>query len=316
MKLPLVYHPDYVTPLPPKHRFPMPKFGILYELLVGDGIASEANTLAPVWPEPDDFLRVHTQEYFDAFCAGGLDDLAMRKIGLPWSKNLVHRSTIAVGGTIRTVQLALEHGLACNIAGGTHHAFPGHGGGFCIFNDMAIAARRAQFDGYAQRIMIIDLDVHQGDGTAAIFQNDDSVFTFSMHCAENYPSRKQKSDFDLPVPANMEDHGYMNMLSTVLPSLLDSFQPDLVIYDAGADPHEEDRLGLLCLTDAGLFTRDRFVLQECIEREIPVAGVIGGGYGTDLDRLAYRHSILHRVADEHFRATYSMSVTRTSGMST
>lgn len=301
MDLPLIYHPDYVVPLPPEHRFPMAKFKKLYEMLLRDRIVAESQFHQPE-PPPQDWIElVHTPEYVQAYCNGTLDERAMRRIGLPWSSALVNRTCTAVGGTILTAKLALECGLACNTAGGTHHAFPDYGSGFCIFNDLAIAPRVVQKLGLAEKILIIDLDVHQGDGTAFIFQNDPSVFTFSMHCDVNFPGTKQKSDLDVPLREGMEDDEYLQILAQHLPDLLSEIKPDLVFYDAGVDPHLGDRLGKLALTDAGLFRRDMQVLMTCIAQGYPVACVIGGGYAEDMDALVYRHSLVHRAASDVYR---------------
>jgi acetoin utilization deacetylase AcuC-like enzyme len=205
---------------------------------------------------------------------------------------------VAVGGTILTAKLALECGLACNTAGGTHHAFPSYGSGFCIFNDLAIATRVLQELNLVRKVLIVDLDVHQGDGTACIFQNDPSVFTFSMHCEVNFPGTKQKSDLDVALPEGMEDDEYLQTLAAYLPDLLSNIQPDLVLYDAGVDPHIGDRLGKLALTNTGLFRRDMQVLSTCVAASYPVACVIGGGYAEDLKSLVYRHSLVHRAASE------------------
>jgi acetoin utilization deacetylase AcuC-like enzyme len=206
-----------------------------------------------------------------------------------------------VGGTILTAQLALEQGLACNIAGGTHHAFPDYGSGFCIFNDIAIAVRRLQQLHLVQKILIVDLDVHQGDGTALIFRDDPSVFTFSMHCEVNFPGIKQQSDLDVPLREGMEDDEYLQTLAAYLPDLLSQVKPDLVVYDAGVDPHVGDRLGKLALSDTGLFRREMQVLSTCVSQGYPVACVIGGGYADDLAALVYRHSLLQRAASEVYR---------------
>lgn len=301
MDLPIIYHPDYVAPLPEGHRFPMPKFGKLYELLLRDRVARTEQFHIPKIPPREWLELVHTPDYVRAYCEGTLDPKAQRRIGLPWSPNLVKRTCTAVGGTILTAQLALSHGLACNTAGGTHHAFPSYGSGFCIFNDLAIAARVLQHLGLAQNILILDLDVHQGDGTAFIFQDDPSVFTFSMHCEINFPGTKQKSDLDVPLPAGMDDDAYLQTLAQYLPDLISQFKPDLVLYDAGVDPHAGDRLGKLALTDSGLYRREMQVLSTCVAAGYPVASVIGGGYGDDLDALIYRHSLLHRAASEVYR---------------
>jgi acetoin utilization deacetylase AcuC-like enzyme len=298
MPLPITYHPDYVVPLPVGHRFPMPKFKLLHDLLIADGVARADQFHQPAPPPRDWMELVHTADYVTAYCEGTLDPQAQRRIGLPWSPALVTRTCTALGGTILAAQLALKCGLACNTAGGTHHAFPSYGSGFCIFNDLAIAARVVQNLGLAQRILIVDLDVHQGDGTAFIFQNDSSVFTFSMHCAINFPSTKQKSDLDVPLAAGMEDDDYLQTLAKYLPNLLTQVRPDLVLYDAGVDPHGGDRLGKLALTDRGLYRRDMQVLTTCVAQGYPVACVIGGGYAEDMAALVYRHSLLHRAASE------------------
>jgi acetoin utilization deacetylase AcuC-like enzyme len=298
MELPLVYHPGYVAPLPIEHRFPMQKFSRLHELLLVDGVVHAHQFHTPE-PPPLDWLElVHTSDYVSQYRQGLLEPKAQRRIGLPWSPALVNRTCLAVGGTILTAKLALEHGLACNTAGGTHHAFPGYGSGFCIFNDLAIAARVLQTQGLAQQILIVDLDVHQGDGTAVIFQDDPSVFTFSMHCEINFPGIKQRSDLDVPLPEGMEDDAYLQCLASYLPDLLTQVDPDLVLYDAGVDPHLSDRLGKLALTDTGLYRREMQVLSTCVDRGYPIACVIGGGYADDLDALVYRHSLLHRAASE------------------
>lgn len=301
MDLPIVYHRDYVAPLPEGHRFPMCKFQQLSELLIADGVANLQQFHQPKLPPQSWIELVHTSEYIQAYCQGTLDAKSQRRIGLPWSPTLVNRTCVAVGGTILTAQLALSQGLACNTAGGTHHAFPSYGSGFCIFNDLAIAARVLQHLNLVGKVLIVDLDVHQGDGTAFIFQNDSSVFTFSMHCEVNFPGTKQKSDLDVPLPVGMEDDAYLQTLARYLTDLLSSFQPDLVLYDAGVDPHVGDRLGKLALTNTGLFRREMQVLSTCVSLGYPVACVIGGGYADDLTSLVYRHSLLHRAASEIYR---------------
>jgi acetoin utilization deacetylase AcuC-like enzyme len=296
--LPLVYHPGYVAPLPPGHRFPMAKFRDLYHLLLEDSVAIAQQFHTPELPPLDWLELVHTPEYVKAYQDGTLDDKVQRRIGLPWSEALAHRTQIAVGGTVLTARLALTHGLSCNTAGGTHHAFPSYGSGFCIFNDLAIAARVLQSMNLVQKILIVDLDVHQGDGTAYIFQDDPSVFTFSMHCAINFPGTKQRSDLDVPLPEGTEDDVYLQTLAKYLPDLLIQVKPDLVLYDAGVDPHLDDQLGKLALTDIGLFRRDMQVLGTCVGKGYPVACVIGGGYSKDTSSLVYRHSLLHRAATQ------------------
>ena len=296
MNLPVVYHDHYVTPLPPQHRFPMPKFKLLHELLLDDGITTSEYSYPPEMPTPEIMELVHTPEYVQAYCQGTLDDKAQRRIGLPWSEGLVTRTCTAVGGTILTAKLALEYGIACNTAGGTHHAFPSYGSGFCIFNDLAIASRVLQKLGMVKQILIVDLDVHQGDGTAYIFANEPTVFTFSMHCEANFPAQKQQSDLDVSLPEGLDDDGYLQTLAQYLPDLLSQVKPDLVLYDAGVDTHVSDRLGKLCLTDTGIYRREMQVLSTCVAEGYPVGCVIGGGYGKQMKQLVYRHSLLHRAA--------------------
>lgn len=298
MTLPIVYHSDYGVPMPAQHRFPMPKFKLLYDRLLADGVVRRDRVFTPTLPAKDLIALVHTLDYIQAYCEGTLDPKAQRRIGLPWSPALVTRTCTAVGGTILTAQLALQYGLACNTAGGTHHAFPSYGSGFCIFNDLAIAARVIQATQLAQKILIVDLDVHQGDGTAWIFRDDPSVFTFSMHCDANFPGKKQESDLDIPLPEGLDDEGYLQILAQYLPDLLTSVKPDLVLYDAGVDTHVGDRLGKLAMSDRGIYRREMQVLSTCLAAGYPVACVIGGGYATHLPDLVYRHSLLHRAAQE------------------
>ena len=298
MNPPIVYHPNYVTPLPEEHRFPMPKFKLLRDMLLKEGIIKAKQIYHPEIPSQETIQLVHTKEYVEAYCQGTLDPKAQRKIGLPWSPGLVNRTLTAVGGTILTAKLALEYGLACNTAGGTHHAFPNYGSGFCIFNDLAIAARLLQKLQLTKKILIIDLDVHQGDGTAYIFADDPDVFTFSMHCEANLPSKKQQSDRDIGLPVGLDDDGYLQILARELPDLLAKVQPDLILYDAGVDIHIGDRLGKLALSDRGIYRREMLVLSTCIAARIPVASIIGGGYAKNIQELVYRHSLIYRAAKE------------------
>jgi acetoin utilization deacetylase AcuC-like enzyme len=301
MDLPIVYHQDYVAPLPSSHRFPMAKFQLLYQMLLAEGVAEIAQFHTPELPPQAWIELVHDDRYVQAYCNGTLDAKAQRRIGLPWSRALVNRTCTAVAGTVLTAKLALESGLACNTAGGTHHAFPNYGSGFCIFNDLAIASRVLQQLGLVRQVLIVDLDVHQGDGTAVIFQDDDSVFTFSMHCEVNFPGTKQKGDLDVALSVGMEDDEYLQTLAKYLADLLSDVKPDLVLYDAGVDPHQGDKLGKLALTDTGLFRREMQVLSTCLAGGYPVACVIGGGYCDDMNGLVYRHSLLHRAASQTYR---------------
>jgi acetoin utilization deacetylase AcuC-like enzyme len=279
----------------------MPKFGKIYDILLSEGIAKPGQFNLPPIASRAWLEQVHTTDYVGTFLAGKLEPKAQRRIGLPWSPALVKRTCAAVGGTVLTARLALQYGLACNTAGGTHHAFPDFGSGFCIFNDLAVATRLVQNECLAARVLIVDLDVHQGDGTAVIFQDDPTVFTFSMHCQENFPFRKQQSDLDIPLPEGLTDAAYLRTLTAHLPALLTNFKPDLVLYDAGVDPHCADRLGKLALSDEGLYQRDKLVLETCLRQGYPVATVVGGGYDKDVSALSYRHVLLHRAANELYQ---------------
>jgi len=296
MGLPLVYHPAYSVPLPDGHRFPMRKFRLLKERLEHLGLARPEQIHQPL-PAPRRWLeQVHGRSYHEAFARGLLSHQELRRIGLPVSRPLVRRSWLAVGGTVLTARLALRHGLACHLAGGTHHAFPLHGSGFCIFNDIAVAARVLLAEGRVRQVLVVDLDVHQGDGTAAIFAADPRVFTFSMHGASNFPLHKQLSDLDLALEDGVGDGAYLLALEHTLPDLLEQVRPDLLLYNAGVDPHREDRLGRLALSDDGLHRRDWMVIDAALRRRIPVATVIGGGYD-DLAALVERHTLVVRAAD-------------------
>jgi acetoin utilization deacetylase AcuC-like enzyme len=298
MTLPIVHHPAYVARMPEGHRFPMGKFGRVMSLLLEDGVALPGRIHTPE-PAPRAWLRLaHSATYVDAILGQTLDAAAARRIGLPITPEVAARSRAATGGTVLTARLALEHGIACNTAGGSHHAFATHGSGFCVFNDVAVAIRVLLAEGMLERALVVDLDVHQGDGTAAIFEDDPRVFTFSMHCRTNFPLRKQTSDLDLALEAGIEDAAYLRLLADHLPGLIEDVRPDLVVFNAGVDPHAEDRLGRLALTDDGLWARESYVLGTCLRHGVPVAGVLGGGYAPDLEALARLHSIQHRVASE------------------
>ena len=300
MRPPFVYHPAYSAPLPSSHRFPMAKFRLLHQLLLERGLAQAGQFQQPL-PAPRRWLElVHHRRYHQAFCQGQLSREEQRRIGLPATTPLVRRTWLAVGGTVLTARLALHRGVACHLAGGTHHAFSDYGSGFCIFNDCAVAARVLLHEGLVSRVMVVDLDVHQGDGTAALFADDPRVFCFSAHCTSNFPLRKQSSDLDLALADGLEDDAYLTAIGDVLPELLDTQRPELVLYNAGVDPHRSDRLGHLCLSDAGLLNRDRLVLDVCMRRSIPIATVIGGGYD-DLTPLVERHSLVFRAATEQAR---------------
>lgn len=292
---PIVHDAAYVAPLPSEHRFPMGKFGRLVEVLAEYGLG---DTVRPE-PAPRGWIELaHAPAYVSGILEQNLDAAAVRRLGLPLSPGVAARARAAVGGTVLTARLALTHGIACNTAGGSHHAHRDFGAGFCVFNDVAVAARVMQAEGLARRVLVVDLDVHQGDGTAAMFHGDDSVFTFSMHCEKNFPARKQRSDLDIGLDVGTGDAPYLACLEAQLDRLIADVRPDLAFYNAGVDPHAEDRLGKLDLSDAGLWARERLVLGRLRAAGIPVAAVIGGGYATDIDALARRHAILHRVAAE------------------
>ena len=247
-------------------------------------------------PAPRGWLELaHDSGYVAGVLEQRLDAAAIRRLGLPLSPVLALRSRCAVAGTVLTARLALEHGIACNTAGGSHHAFAGFGSGFCVFNDVAVAARLLLTEGVIGKALVIDLDVHQGDGTAAILADDPRVHTLSVHCRVNFPARKQQSDLDVALDAGVGDADYLAVLDHLLPPLLDRVRPDLVFYNAGVDPHVDDRLGRLALTDAGLAARERLVLELCRSRGLPLACVVGGGYADDLDVLARRHALLHQA---------------------
>jgi acetoin utilization deacetylase AcuC-like enzyme len=293
---PLVFHPDYTYPLPAGHRFPMGKFGRIREVLIEDGVVGPEAFVAPEPVGRAVLEGAHEPAYVAAILGQTLDRKAERRLGLPLSDALERRARAAVGGTLLAGRLALDHGLACNVAGGSHHAHPGHGAGFCVFNDVAVALRALQREGRIARALVFDCDVHQGDGTAAFFAGDASVITCSIHCEANYPLQKGASDLDLGLAPGTGDAAYLDLVRETLAPLLERVRPDLVFYNAGVDPHAEDALGQLALSDEGLRERDRHVIETCLAARIPLACVVGGGYGPDLDRLARRHSTVHRAA--------------------
>lgn len=278
------------------HRFPVAKFGHLLHHLLATGLVEPKRFFQPVPASRRLLELVHDFGYVSAIVELTLDRVSERRIGLTLSPALALRSRAACAGTLLTARLALAHGLACNLAGGSHHAFAGSGAGFCVFNDIAVAARVLLAEGCVRRIVVVDLDVHQGDGTAAIFRDEQNVFTFSVHCHANFPARKQQSDLDIALDAEVGDNSYLGVLNGSLPALLDRIRPDLVFYNAGVDPHRDDRLGRLDLSDRGLAERDALVLESCRRRALPLACVLGGGYAPTIDALVELHAILFRVA--------------------
>jgi acetoin utilization deacetylase AcuC-like enzyme len=276
-------------PLPDGHRFPMAKYAMIRDGIVRRGLLP-LDALDEPDPAPADTLTlVHTPDYVDAVFHDGLDAAALRRLGFPWRRELPGRSRRTVQGTLEAARDALERGAGINLAGGTHHAFPGHGEGFCVFNDVAVAIRALQGEGKIRRAAIVDLDVHQGNGSAAIFANDADVYTYSMHGANNYPFRKERSRVDIELEDGCDDACYLALLARHLERALTDPRPDLVIYIAGADPYAEDRLGRLRLSIEGLARRDRMVLTACRRLSLPVAVVLGGGYARDLADVVSIH---------------------------
>jgi len=292
MMLPVVHNPHYHAPLPHGHRFPMGKFGALARVLSELGF-SPFHTPAPA---PANWIALaHERAYVDAVLGAAVPDRIVREIGFPMTERVALRARTACAGTTLTARLALEHGIACNTAGGSHHARAEQGAGFCVFNDVAVAIRVLQADGAIGRALVIDCDVHQGDGTARIFAGDPSVATVSIHAGSNYPVRKAASTIDVALADGTEDAAYIATLDATLERAL-ALPTDIVFYNAGVDPHREDRLGRLALTDAGLAARDRRVIAAVRAKGLPLAGVLGGGYSADVDRLARRHALLHLSA--------------------
>jgi len=290
------FHPDYVIELPPGHRFPMPKYGLLHEILHADGLILDADVVEP-WPIDREALeRVHGGAYLDSMLGGALDPRAQRRLGFPWSEALVRRSRLAVAGTLEAARMALLDGLAANLAGGTHHAFADHGEGFCVFNDVAVAIRACRAEGRIRRALVIDLDVHQGNGTAAIFAGDPLTYTFSMHGANNFPSRKERSTRDVELADGTGDGEYLARLASQLPEVIDQARAELCFYVAGVDPVQGDRLGRLALSREGLAKRERAVLAALARAGIPAAIVMGGGYASTPLETARLHAVVHREA--------------------
>lgn len=297
--LQVFYDDRFVLPLPAGHRFPMRKYRLLFER-VRDAADASFRIIAPRAATDAAITRVHDPLYLQRLTRGELDTRAIRRIGFPWSPALVERERLVAGATIDACRAALRAGYAANLAGGTHHAFPDQGAGYCVFNDAAIAVRALQAERLIRRAIIIDGDVHQGDGTAAIFAGDASVFTFSIHGARNFPFHKQRSDLDLALPDDADDATYLSALADGL-ATLESFRADLAIYIAGADPYADDQLGRLKLTKEGLQARDRMVLDACAAWGAPVAVVMAGGYARDVADTVDIHFATVRLAAERCR---------------
>jgi acetoin utilization deacetylase AcuC-like enzyme len=290
------YSDHFVLPLPEGHKFPMAKYSRLRERILAEGIIAPADLHEAPLAALDDLRQVHDAQYVDAVVHGRMPADIQRRIGFPWSPQMVERSRRSVGATIAAAGAALDDGAAANLAGGTHHAFADRGEGFCVFNDVAVAARVLQRDHHARRIAIVDLDVHQGNGTAAIFKDDASVFTFSMHGDKNFPFRKETSDLDVALADGTGDDEYLALLTTHLHDVLNRHEPDFVFYLAGADPYEGDRLGRLQLTIGGLRHRDEMVLRACRDARLPVVITMSGGYAHDVDAIVSIHTNTIRAA--------------------
>ena len=309
------YHPGYVVPLPPRHAFPMRKFSALREILVAEGVVAEHEVVEPREADWADLLLVHTPRYLDALAAGTLTAAEERRMGLPQSPALVRRSRLAVQGTVNAALMALHDGLAGNLAGGTHHAMPDRGEGFCVLNDVAVALRVLQRSGWLRRALVVDLDVHQGNGTAAYFGGARAwpaggVYTFSMHGERNFPFRKPPSTRDVGLPDGTKDAAYLDALARHLPEVLDAAEPDLVVYLGGVDVVAGDRFGRLALSRAGLEARDRFVCETVRPLGVPLCLLLSGGYaarrapGEAPETLAAATADLHATLYRQAAAVY------------
>ncbi|WP_176592807.1 histone deacetylase [Sphingobium sp. EM0848] len=294
----VVHHPAYVSPATGGSSFRFDKYGLVMEAL---SMAGAPFTVHEPSPMPRRWIEaVHDPAYVEQVATLSVPPEKERRIGFAVTERVMRRSMLSPGGTWAAARLAMVHGYAANAAGGSHHALHDSGAGYCVFNDLAIAANRLIEEGDARRILILDLDVHQGDGTAALMAGRDDVFTFSIHAEKNFPVRKARSTLDIGLPDGTEDEAYMAALSGVLLGVLDDFRPDLILYQAGVDPHADDRLGRLSLSDAGLDRRDRTVMRAARSRGIPLASTMGGGYGEDRMAVARRHAdCMIRLAEEN-----------------
>ena len=296
------YTDRFVLPLPEGHRFPMVKYARVRERCLAEGVLRPDELAEPPAAAWEELALVHEAGYLERVRAGTLEPLAQRRIGFPWSPEMVERSRRSVGASIAAGHVALDEaaargwGIAVNLAGGTHHAYPAHGEGFCVFNDAAVAVRVLQRAGRVRRAVVLDCDVHQGNGTAAVFATDPSVFTFSVHGARNYPFRKERSTLDVELPDGAGDDAFMAALELHVPEILASFRPEVAVYLAGADPWRDDRFGRLALSKAGLEARDRLVLGACRDAGVPVVVTMAGGYARDTEDTVDIHVATLRVA--------------------
>ncbi|XCF06620.1 histone deacetylase [Tamlana crocina] len=299
--LKIAYHPIYNHPLPKGHRFPMVKYELLPGQLLHEGTCTRHNFFEPVkMLDETPILKVHDPVYFYDLLNLTLSQRAAIKIGFPLSEMLIEREIVIADGTIKASQYALKYGVAMNVAGGTHHAYSNRGEAFCMFNDQAVGARYLLNEKLAEKVLIVDLDVHQGNGTAEIFQNDPAVFTFSMHGKGNYPFVKEQSDLDIPLENDTDDDTYLKILKSTLPKLIEEQKPDFIYYLSGVDVVASDKLGKLAMTIDGCKERDRFVLQTCKDRSIPVMCSMGGGYSPDIKTIVDAHANTFRLAQDIF----------------
>ncbi|MFN3597414.1 MAG: histone deacetylase [Rubricoccaceae bacterium] len=301
------YHEGYVVPLPERHPFPMRKFAALHARLLAEGVVQPADVMTPREADWADLLLVHTRDYLDRLAAGTLTPAEVRRMGLPWSPALVRRSRLAVQGTLNAASAALHDGVAGNLAGGTHHAMPTHGEGFCVLNDVAVAIRALQLRGWIRRALIVDLDVHQGNGNAAFFADRPEVYTLSLHGEKNFPFRKPPSSRDVPLPDGTTDEAYLDALARHLPEAIEAARPDLVFYLGGVDVLAGDRYGRLALSREGLAARDRYVCETLRTAGLPVCLLLSGGYAragrdTSHEDTADLHATLFRQAAAVFEA--------------
>lgn len=297
----IFYCDGFPLPLPPAHRFPIQKYVLLREAVLAADLVAPENLVAPQPATDEQILRAHDETYLERVKMGQLTPKETRRIGLPWSPELVARARCSVGGTIGACRAALRDGVAVSLAGGTHHAFRDHGQGYCVFNDSVIAARTMQAEGRVRRVAIVDCDVHQGNGTAAILTDDPTIFTFSIHGARNFPFRKEQSDLDVGLEDGAGDVDYLEALQVELARALGLADAELVIYLAGADPYAGDQLGRLALSKEGLAKRDRLVFELCRRADLPVATVMSGGYGRQIEDTVDIHLATVRIAAEMAR---------------
>jgi len=299
-KLSWITHPEYDIALPKNHKFTASKFSDLFKYLQIKDFYFRSNILEPNKASIEELELVHDREYILKILNGTLTDKEIRRLGFNWSEILSNRSFLAVNGTLLTCKEALKNGIANHLAGGTHHSHRNFGSGYCVFNDMAYASKSLINSKLVKKILIFDTDVHQGDGTAEILKNDKDIFTCSIHCKNNFPFKKSKSDLDIELEDNLEDKDYLDIVNKTLIDCVKECDPEIVIFDAGVDIHKDDKLGNLNISSEGLLKRDKLILSFSKKHSIPVATVIGGGYSDDNTELAKRHTIIFEASNEIF----------------